>query len=206
MQIILIRHGATPGNLKKRYVGRTDESLSEEGQKALLREGNQLDVIPDRLFLSPMKRCLETADLLFPGMEQEIVPDLRECDFGEFEYRNYLEMKDDPLYNKWIGSGGTDPFPDGESPAEFRKRSVKAFMETMRREAIQGRDEETVVFVVHGGTIMAVMAALAVPRRGYFDWQIGNAKGYIFEVTGSLKDDHFLRRTGRIGFGEETGA
>ena len=31
MKIILIRHGKTPGNLEKRYVGRTDEGLSEIG-------------------------------------------------------------------------------------------------------------------------------------------------------------------------------
>ena len=31
MKVILIRHGKTPGNLLKQYIGRTDQSLAEEG-------------------------------------------------------------------------------------------------------------------------------------------------------------------------------
>ena len=30
MKIVLIRHGATKGNLEKRYIGRTDEDLCGE--------------------------------------------------------------------------------------------------------------------------------------------------------------------------------
>ena len=35
MKIVLIRHGATKGNLEKRYIGRTDEDLCGEGIKKL---------------------------------------------------------------------------------------------------------------------------------------------------------------------------
>lgn len=31
MKIIFIRHGQTKGNEEKRYIGRTDESLSQKG-------------------------------------------------------------------------------------------------------------------------------------------------------------------------------
>ena len=31
-EIILIRHGATAGNLERRYIGRTDEPLCEQGR------------------------------------------------------------------------------------------------------------------------------------------------------------------------------
>ena len=30
MKLFMIRHGATAGNLEKRYVGRTDEGLTEQ--------------------------------------------------------------------------------------------------------------------------------------------------------------------------------
>lgn len=33
-------------------------------------------------------------------------------------------------------------------------------------------------FVVHGGTIMSIMEAYAVPRRAYYGFQIGNGEGY----------------------------
>ena len=40
-----------------------------------------------------MRRCLETAEILYPGIRSEIVPDFRECDFGTFEYKNYYDYQ-----------------------------------------------------------------------------------------------------------------
>ena len=37
-------------------------------------------------------------------------------------------------------------------------------------------DGETAVFVVHGGTIMSIMEAYAVPHRDYFDYHIGTGQ------------------------------
>ena len=44
MKIVLIRHGATKGNLEKRYIGRTDEDLCGEGIKKLKEELKSLTV------------------------------------------------------------------------------------------------------------------------------------------------------------------
>ena len=35
-----------------------------------------------KLFVSPMLRCRQTAELLFPGQEQVVIDKLREMDFG----------------------------------------------------------------------------------------------------------------------------
>ena len=40
-------------------------------------------------------------------------------------------------------------------------------------------------FVVHGGTIMAILEEYALPRRDYFDWQIPNA----YSLTAELQVD-----------------
>lgn len=86
MTRLLIRHGVTAGNLQGRYIGcRTDESLCPEWIGAL-RECRYPPV--PRVFSSPMRRCLETAALLYPGVKPEIVEDFRECDFGVFEGLN----------------------------------------------------------------------------------------------------------------------
>ena len=47
MQIVLIRHGQTPGNALRRYIGRTDEPLSAEGVRALEAFGTLPDVRHD---------------------------------------------------------------------------------------------------------------------------------------------------------------
>ena len=42
MKLFMIRHGATAGNLEKRYVGRTDEGLTEQAVFFLQEEALKL--------------------------------------------------------------------------------------------------------------------------------------------------------------------
>ena len=72
IQLIFIRHGATAGNLEKRYIGSTDEPLCDVGvaQVEALRKHN---FQADFLYVSPMRRTLQTAELLFPEMFHTIV-------------------------------------------------------------------------------------------------------------------------------------
>ena len=68
-ELILIRHGKTAGNLLGRYIGsRTDEPLCDEGREGLA--GKQLPEV-ERLYVSPMKRCVETAEILWPGFDRK---------------------------------------------------------------------------------------------------------------------------------------
>ena len=129
-EIILIRHGKTFGNTLGRYIGTTDEELCPEGREELaaLRESGQYRSIrPDLVYVSPLRRCRQTAELLFPGVPQEICRDFRECDFGEFENRNYKELTGNPAYQAWVDSGGTLPFPGGESREAFQERCRAEF-------------------------------------------------------------------------------
>ena len=63
MRVILIRHSKTAGNLKGRYIGTTDEPLCEEGIRLL--EGKTYPAA-ELVYVSPMKRCRETASLIYP--------------------------------------------------------------------------------------------------------------------------------------------
>ena len=131
MRLILIRHGQTRGNLERRYIGcRTDEPLCEAGVAAL-----RTRTYPPaaRVFASPMRRCLETAALIYPGVEPELVEDFRECDFGAFEGMNYAELNGRADYQAWIDSGGELPFPGGESRAAFAARCARACEALMAR-------------------------------------------------------------------------
>ena len=68
MKWILIRHGQTQGNRERRYIGcRTDEPLCPEGI-AQLQNRHYPPV--SRVFVSPMRRCVETANLLYPGFRR----------------------------------------------------------------------------------------------------------------------------------------
>ncbi len=130
IRMTFIRHGATASNREGRYLGKTDESLSEEGTKAL-QQYKEAKSYPaaDILFSSPVKRCLETAQILYPGQTRIPIqiPEWTEMDFGAFEGHNYKELSGDPRYQQWIDSGGTMPFPEGEGREEFIRRSIRGF-------------------------------------------------------------------------------
>ncbi len=177
MKIYLIRHGATGGNLEKRYIGRTDEPLCAEGREVLLTKKYP---VCGAVVSSPMVRCTETARILF-GVEPIINEKLRECDFGRFEGKNYAELNGDPDYQAWIDSGGTLPFPGGESPDGFKSRCAEGFLETLRTLG----DSGSIAFVVHGGTIMSVLERFSVPKRSYYDFMTENGGGWVCNWDGS---------------------
>lgn len=184
MQLYLVRHGTTKGNREGRYVGSTDEELTNEAVAKLHRQRDMtlLSQI-ERVVVSPLKRCRQTADILFPGISQFVVEDFRECDFGKFEYCNYEELNGNPAYQQFIDTFGKSGFPEGEDRETFQKRCVAGFEKMMTElEALSVNGDKTIALVVHGGTIMALLDRYSDPHRDYYDWQTGNGKGFVTEV------------------------
>lgn len=178
MKVVLIRHSKTAGNLKGRYIGTTDEPLCPEGIALLERK-----VYPEAeaLYVSPLKRCKETGAILYPNLSQKEEPLLRECDFGEFENKNYLELDGNPAYQAWVDSGGTLPFPGGESREVFKLRCEQGFLKVLQDALKAGY--ETIAVVAHGGTLMSILEAFAVPKKPFYDWQVKNGRGFLLEVS-----------------------
>lgn len=189
IRFIFIRHGATSSNKEHRYLGKTDESLSDEGRAELLRKKAEKKY-PELsfVFASPMKRCLETAQLLYPETEAITVSEWEEMDFGEFEGKNYLDLKDDARYQEWIDSNGTLPFPNGESREEFIHRCEMGLWK-MHKYLVQKEEQipGEIGIVVHGGTIMAILSSLC--KGEYFNYQVANGEGY--RCICSLTEDGF---------------
>lgn len=172
MKIYLIRHGRTPGNLEKRYVGRTDESLCEEES---IRLANACFPKVDQVYTSTRKRCIETAQILYPNQTPIPVEQLQECDFGRFEYKNYEELKEEKAYQTFLETMGESGFPEGETLEDFKLRCKNAFQEVLK----QCGKEKAVAFVVHGGTIMAILDSFSSPHKDYYNWQVGNGEGFV---------------------------
>ena len=193
MRILIIRHGRTQGNIERRYVGAgTDEGLldSEREELAKLSLSGRCLVAS-----SPMKRALETAEIMVPGIagsEEEsddpacikllTIDELHETDFGIFEGRTYEELNNDPdtrdAYQAWIDSGGTMKIPGGESLEESQARSLEGFHKAVQKARTAGADQ--LIIVAHGGTVMSVMQSLF--GGNYYDYYTGNGDGYTFEL------------------------
>ncbi len=172
MTFYFLRHGATKGNLERRYVGETDEALTPESREAL---GALILPPVVKVYVSPLRRCVETARILYPDTPMELVPDFRECGFGAFEYKNYEELKDLPAYQAWLDARGFTAFPGGESRADFCARVVRAFDRVAEMADLLGGDA---AIVAHGGTLMAILEARALPKRDFYAWQAATGHGY----------------------------
>ena len=175
MKIRLIRHGATAG--QGRYLGRTDLPLSPQGRAALV-PGEQPVA---KVYVTSLRRTGQTAALLFPGAEQQVVPGLEEMDFGVFEGRSFQDMARDRDYRAWVEGGCLAPCPGGESKALFCARVTRAFAPLVDQALERGEGE--LVVVAHRGTQMAVMEAFALPPRPYFQWGLPCGRGYLLDAA-----------------------
>ena len=187
VELYLIRHGKTPGNEEKRYVGRTEENLSEKGRREPLEKQAPAAEI---LFSSPMKRCVESCQCLYPGMEPIEIDAFREIDFGTFEGKNYQELSGNKDYQAWIDSGGTMAFPQGESRQDFIQRNLAGFQELLTVLRGLPKDKITAAAVVHGGTIMSILSG--AHGGDYYDYQIPNGEGYRVCIKLEEKDFQIL--------------
>lgn len=192
MEIFFIRHLPTPGNEKRQYIGSTDEDLSEcamnKFRKKFSMDFERMYPPVQYVIASSMKRCIQTAELIWPGHEIITEPMLRECDFGAYERKTYEELKNEPEYIHWLESGGMTPFPGGEGQIEFRRRCTDGVKKWIGR--LVETDADSAAFVVHGGTIMAVLAAMtassgqetADPGENFYRWQVENGCGYRTQI------------------------
>lgn len=173
--IVFIRHGATAGNLEKKYIGITDEPLCPQGKK-YLQEHLSLFPPVTQLLVSPMRRCQETAAILYPELDQILVPGFRECNFGSFEGKTYEMLKQEPEYIHWLETGGESPFPGGESRSEFIRRCTRAFLQMVPQ-----LQKDTAI-VAHGGTLMALLSSLG--EGNFYDWHTQNGNGFQAKFDG----------------------
>ena len=176
MLIELIRHGETVLQKRKCYQGITDVPLSDEGRKKL----KKAPVCPEHVYVTPLLRTKETADILFPGAGQIVVPGLSEMDFGVFEGKNFEDLKDDPLYREWVYGNCLSACPGGESRGEFTSRVTRAFSDLLDEAEKAG--ESRIFIVAHGGTQMAVLSSYADEKKDYYSWQLPCGSGYLLRA------------------------
>ncbi len=189
MRVILLRHAQTAGNLLGQYIGRSDMPLCEIGRQLAESIPPRADV--KKVYTSGLKRSIQTASVMYPNAEAAVCKGLNEMDFGSFEQKSWRDLQHDAAYRAWVDSGCEAPCPGGESKAVFTKRCVDAFSQIVKKAAFSGAAQ--LHCVVHGGTIMAILSALATPARRYFEWTAGFCGGYLLEYGGDASGGRPLR-------------
>lgn len=181
MNIAFIRHGKTMGNKEKRYVGSINLPVCDEGLEEIKTLKAQ-EIYPkvQHVYVSPMLRCLQTLELVYPKMPYTVVQSLHEQDFGAFENKTYAELAKTKPFRDWLDSAGEGSPPDGETKADFDRRCNEALAFVVEDALKNGYSD--IAVLCHGGVMMGMFTRFAKPKRGFYDWLCGNGRGYIFSA------------------------
>lgn len=195
-QIHLIRHGITEGNQRRLYYGASDIPLAEEGieeLKKLAEAGIYPPAEGGDFYTTGLKRTEQTLAIIYGEREHDVIPQLKEMEFGDFEMKSYEDLKDVPEYMEWISDkSGSAPSPGGESLVGFSMRIKKGLELLHGKHQLKelsvrhsGKDAISVI-VCHGGTISSIMEeCFPGQREHFFKWIPDPGHGYTLTLEKS---------------------
>jgi len=168
MRLILIRHGETLWNEKKRFQGISDIELSTKGRAQACALARSLRKEPlTAIYTSPLIRARQTADCLAEHHACPIViaEGLKEINQGELDGLTGEDLRKN--YPDFLLRWRTEPentiLPGGESLGGLQKRAWAVIEDIARKHA-----RETVAAVAHSFVILTIVCrALEIPLRSF---------------------------------------
>lgn len=205
-EIHFICHGAIEENKKGQYIGTKDVPLSKNGIDLLKKYDTEF-IYPGTPFLysSPLLRCIQTCNILYPNIKPIVLDGLRECSFGDWEGKTASELKGDMNFAAWLSNSNEVTPPGGENNKSFTLRICRTF-EKIVSDLIKSGETRAVV-VTHGGIIMTLLSIYGIPQASPFEWQMDNGFGFavridpflwsrdkvveVFDKTPKIKDEFY---------------
>jgi probable phosphoglycerate mutase len=157
-----VRHGENRANLTKEFSYRlVDYPLTPKGR---LQAGQTADFLAGKgiqaIVSSPLRRAIETAEIIAARIEAAvtIIEGFREVNVGDFEAQppspeNWAAHN--RIIHDWLDGHPESAFPGGEDFFTLRRRVLDGL-----RDAVMGRDGQTLLWVGHGGSFSFVLGDL----------------------------------------------
>lgn len=185
-RISLIRHGLTEANNTGMYIGcNTDLPLSPEGKEAILFKMDEFEYPKvERVYTSPLLRCTQTCDILFPDRQVVVMDELKELNLGDFDGKTVDELIDRKDYKDWLKGGINNSAPNGETILELVVRSYNALTKII----VNMMDEEFshCAIVTHSGIITNMLTCFGMPKLNPNEINIGAGEGAEILVTADM--------------------
>jgi alpha-ribazole phosphatase len=178
-RIVLCRHGETEHNAAGLFLSSDDPPLNERGRKQCeaLREALK-EFRFERCFSSPMRRCLETREIVAPDVPFEVDDALREVHFGLWEGKGleWLERFASDL----LAARRRDPVafrpPGGESFEDIAPR-LQSLAEALR-------ECDAAVVIGHRGSLGVLERLLrGLPLRSQVVERLEPAEFHVVELV-----------------------
>ncbi len=138
----------------------------------------------DAVFVSPLKRAVQSADIMFPKNNKIVIDNFIEYNFGEFEGHTADELKNSEEFKNWLYGDIYAAPPYGESNAQFTQRICEAFEKVINGCVTEGI--ERVAIVTHAGVIMTILACYGLPEAPMAHWQMDAGYGYKLRIDPAL--------------------
>lgn len=177
MKLYFIRHGETVWNTQAKLQGKSDIPLNEKGVALARVTGEALADVPfAAIYSSPLKRALQTAQLVAGDRDVPIVTDrrLEEIGFGIWEglscHKDHYEIPSDSFQDFFLDPFGYQPPAQGETVRHVCGRTADFLEELIRK---MGKEESNVLISCHGCTLRALM------NYFYQDYTAGFWRGHV---------------------------
>jgi len=168
MNVYFTRHGETKDNKQKILIGQKEIPLTENGKSQAIKLKKHIEnsrIYFDTCYSSPLKRAIETAQIICGHDKIQIVPEISEIDVGiasekvcdDFllEYPQFYHIGYYPDLN----------YPGGESLNEFFKRCSTWINNTVLN--ISNQDKSYFI-IGHAGCINTMMHSIfSIPLIHY---------------------------------------
>lgn len=157
--IYLLRHGAIEPSSPRRFLGRTDLPLSDNGIRQAIQVGRALASIPFcRVFSSPLDRAMQTAAFVSGWSVDKITPvaPLCEINLGTWEGLSVAEVRQrfPGAYEERGRNLGTFRPEQGESFADVASRGLPAL------QAIARDFSGPILIIAHAGVNRVLLSRL----------------------------------------------
>lgn len=173
---------------KKRFVGKTEYSLSETGRRQICQAGEEYRGRPEHIWSSPSIRCQESArifyEILAERIEEPCRPriilreDLREINLGEWDGKTFTRIREEfpgAFAERGRNLAGYRT-PKGETFEEVQDRAVKAV-----KDIGANTDSEAVLFT-HLGVLRTLRCYFEKrPLSEMMEWKADYGECLILE-------------------------
>lgn len=134
LRLIVVRHGETPSNLTGVVTGRSDDTLTTNGKAQMVKIREELKNEKfSAVYASPMKRCVESVQIVAPEYDPIYDDRLAERDLGEMGNYTINELWEQPLWNSLevprMGSGAETLLSGLTRVREFTEELKKKYPE-----------------------------------------------------------------------------
>lgn len=198
-RIHLIRHGLTVSNRRRRYMGRTEEPLCNDGRLQARRLALRLAPLElAALYCSPLRRARETAEIVGQphALRAEVAADFNELDLERWQglTGEQIAARDAPAWQTWCDDPTRLRLPGIEGFDVLRERVRRGLQALLRRHA-----EGEVAVVTHDGVVrVAVLESLGTGLGPYRAIAVDNTGLTTLEFTPQRTYLRALNDTGHL--------